>query len=145
MNMDKKKPTNYDELYPGRFLKAGLFKGKHVTLTIKDVDVEGLEDNTGAKKAKAILSFKETDMQLVMCKTNGLCIRAMFGKELVNWIERRVTFFPGTWNGEECIRVWGSPELEKEMKVSVELPRRKPFDMVMHKVEKKQTPAQEAE
>ena len=51
------KPTNYDELYPGRFLKAGLLKNQKVTLTIKDVDLEQLEDNTGKPKGKAISSF----------------------------------------------------------------------------------------
>jgi hypothetical protein len=128
------KPTNYDELYPGRFLKAGLFKGKKVTLTIKDVDLEELEDNTGKPKAKAILSFVERPMELVMCKTNGLCIRAMFGKELANWKGKRITFFPGQWNGEECVRVWGSPDIKQEQTVQVELPRRKPFPMVMHAI-----------
>lgn len=128
------KPTNYDELYPGRFLKAGLFKGKKVTLTIKDVDLEELEDNTGKPKAKAILSFVERPMELVMCKTNGLCIRAMFGKELANWKGKRITFFPGQWNGEECVRVWGSPDLKQEQTVQIELPRRKPFPMVLHAV-----------
>ena len=127
-------PTNYDELYPSRFLKAGLFKGKKVTLTIKNVILEELEDNTGKLKQKAILSFVERTMELVMCKTNGLCIRAMFGKELSNWKGKRITFFPGQWNGEECVRVWGSPDIKQEQTVQVELPRRKPFPMVMHAV-----------
>lgn len=128
------KVSNYDELYPGRFLKAGLFKGKKPTLTIKDVDIEQLEDNTGKPKTKAILSFVERPMELVMCKTNGICIKAMFGKELKDWIGKRVTLFAGQWNGEECVRVWGSPDIDKEIKVEVELPRRKPFPMVMHKM-----------
>lgn len=128
------KVSNYDELYPGRFLKAGLFKGTKPTLTIKDVDTEQLEDNTGKPKTKAILSFVERPMELVMCKTNGICIKAMFGKELQNWIGKRVTLFAGQWNGEECVRVWGSPDIENDIKVEVELPRRKPFPMVMHKM-----------
>lgn len=128
------KPTNYDELYPGRFLKAGLLKGQKVTLTIKDVDVEQLEDNTGKPKTKAIISFSERPLELVACKTNGLCLKSMFGKELSNWIGKKVTLFPGQWNGEECIRIWGSPEIEKDFEVSIELPRRRPFPMTMHKV-----------
>lgn len=134
------KPTNYDELYPGRFLKAGLLKNQKVTLTIKDVDLEQLEDNTGKPKGKAIISFVERPMEMVACKTNGLCIKAMFGKELRDWIGKRITLFQGQWNGEECIRIWGSPDIEKEFTVSVELPRRKPFPMTMHKVaDKKET------
>lgn len=128
------KPTNYDELYPGRFLKAGLLKNQKVTLTIKDVDLEQLEDNTGKPKGKAIISFVERPMEMVACKTNGLCIKAMFGKELREWIGKRITLFQGQWNGEECIRIWGSPDIEKQFDVSIELPRRKPFPMTMHKV-----------
>lgn len=135
------KPTNYDELYPGRFLKAGLLKGQKVTLTIKDVDLESMEDNTGKPKQKAIISFLERPLELVACKTNGLCLKAMFGKDLGNWINKRVTLFPGQWNGEECIRVWGSPDIEKQLEISIELPRRRPFPMIMHKVEDRKQPA----
>jgi hypothetical protein len=134
------KPTNYDELYPGRFLKAGLLKGQKVTLTIKDVDLEQMEDNTGKPKQKAIISFSERPLELVACKTNGLCLKAMFGKDLGNWIGKRVTLFPGQWNGEECIRIWGSPDIERQFEVSIELPRRRPFPMLMHKVDDKKQP-----
>jgi hypothetical protein len=137
------KPTNYDELYPGRFLKAGLLKGHRVTLTIKDVDLEQMEDNTGKPKQKAIISFAERPLELVACKTNGLCLKSMFGKDLANWIGKRVTLFPGQWNGEECIRIWGSPDIEKQFEVSIELPRRRPFPMTMHKVEDRKQPAPE--
>lgn len=131
------KPTNYDELYPGRFIKAGLLKGQKVTLTIKDVDLEHMEDNTGKPKAKAIISFVERPLELVACKTNGLCFKAMFGKELSAWIGKKVTLFPSQWNGEDAIRVWGSPDIEKTFEVNIELPRRRPFKMVMNKVESK--------
>jgi hypothetical protein len=126
--------SNFDELYPGRFLKAGLFKGGKPTLTIKDVDIEEMPGEDGKPKIKAVLSFNERPMQLVMCKTNGLCLKAMFGKELKDWIGKRVTLFAGQWNGEECIRVWGSPDIEKDFPVSIELPRRKPFPMTMHAI-----------
>jgi hypothetical protein len=128
------KPTVYDELYPGRFLKAGLLKGQKVTLTIKDVDLEGLEGEDGKQKQKAVLSFEERPMQLVMCKTNGICIKSMFGPTLAEWLGKRVTIFESQWNGEPCIRIWGSPDLQADMKVSVQLPRRRPFDMLLHAV-----------
>lgn len=126
------KPTVFDELYPGRFLKAGLLKGQKVTLTIKDVDLEGLEGEDGKKQQKAIVAFEERPMQLVMCKTNGMCIKAMFGPTLATWLGKRITIFESQWNGEPCIRIWGSPDIQKDMKVTVQLPRRRPFEMVMH-------------
>ena len=130
------KPTSFDALYPGRFLKAGLFEGKCVTLTIKDVNLEELEGDDG-KKVKAIIAFAETEMQLVTCKTNGLSIKAMFGNNLGDWVGKRVTLFPSTWNGEPAIRVWGSPDIEKDITISIVLPRKKPIPMTMHRVELK--------
>jgi hypothetical protein len=128
------KPSNFDELYPGRFLKAGLFKGAKPTLTIKDVEVEELEANDGKKKAKGVISFAERPMELCLNKTNGLCIKAMFGKELKDWIGKRITLFASQWDGEECIRVWGSPDIAEDSVIKIELARKKPFTMTMHAV-----------
>lgn len=128
------KPTNFDELYPGRFLKAGLFKGAKPTLTIKDVDIEELEGQIGKKQSKGVISFVERPMELCLNKTNGLCLKAMFGKELQNWIGKRVTLFAGQWEGEECIRVWGSPDITEDSVIKIELSRKKPFNMTMHAV-----------
>jgi hypothetical protein len=124
--------TNFDELYPGRFLKAGLFKCYKPTLTIKNVRLEELVGEDGQPKQKAILSFVERPMEHVMPKTNAICLKAMFGKDLTLWRGKRITLFAGQWNGEECIRVWGSPDITEEMVVKVELPRRKAFNMTMH-------------
>jgi hypothetical protein len=129
-----KKPTVYDELYPGRFIKAAELLGKKITLTISDVDIEELQGDDGAKKVKAIVSFKNTEKKLVACKTNGLCVKEMFGKEIANWIGKRVTLFEDVWNGEPCIRIWGSPDIPEEFEVTVTLPRRRPFKKIMHKI-----------
>jgi len=73
------KPVDFDQLYPGRFIKAGELLGKKITLTIADVDLEDLMGEDNKPKAKATLTFKETEKQMVMCKTNGICLKAMFG------------------------------------------------------------------
>ena len=131
------KPVNYDQLYPGRFIKAGELLGKKVTLTIRDVDLEDLQGEDGKTKAKAIVFFRESEKALVACKTNGICLKEMFGPKLADWIGKRVTIFPDTWNGEPCIRIWGSPDLEREVEVTVTLPRRRPFKKTLHRVEAK--------
>jgi hypothetical protein len=110
-----------------------LFKGGKPTLTIKDVETEELEGDKG-KQVKGIVTFNERPMQLVLNKTNGLCLKSMFGKELKNWIGKKVTLFASQWNGEECIRVWGSPDIEKDEEITIELPRKKPLKMTMHAV-----------
>lgn len=129
------KPVDWDQLYPGRFLKAGELLGKQVTLTIKSVDLDELEGDKG-KKVKGIISFDGTPKQLALNRTNGTCLREMFGRMLPAWVGKRVTLFPGEWNGEPCIRVWGSPDIERDMKIEVALPRRKPIAMVMHAVKR---------
>jgi hypothetical protein len=136
-----RKPTSFDELYPGRFIKAGELLGKKVTLTISDVDLEELQGEDGKPKVKAILSFAETEKKHVMCKTNGVCLKEMFGHVIEHWVGKQVTIFPDTWNGEPCIRIWGSPDIPEEMEVTVTLPRRRPFKKTMHKTERRQTRA----
>lgn len=128
-----KKPSVYDELYPGRFIKAGELKEKKVTLTISDVDIEELVGDDG-KKVKCIISFKESEKKLVACKTNGYSIKSMFGVKLAEWIGKRITIYPDIWNGEPCIRIWGSPDIERDIEITVSLPRRRPFNKTMHRV-----------
>lgn len=128
------KPVDFDQLYPGRFIKAGELLGKKVTLTISDVELEGLLGEDGKEKAKAIISFRESEKKLVTCKTNGICIKEMFGKKIDDWIGKRITIFPDVWNGEPAIRIWGSPDIDAEKVVQVALPRRRPFNKTMHKM-----------
>jgi hypothetical protein len=127
------KPVDFDQLYPGRFLKAGELLGRKVTLTMTSIDIEELEGE-GGKKVKATVTFKETEKQLVCCKTNGICIKAMFGKVLATWVGKRITIFPDTWNDEPCIRIWGSPDIAQDLEVEIALPRRRPFKKTMHKM-----------
>jgi hypothetical protein len=128
-----KKPVDFDELYPGRFLKAGELQGKQATLTIQSVDIDELEGDTG-KKVKGVISFEKTAKQLCLNKTNGLCIRAMFGRKLADWVGKRITLFPSQWNGEDCIRIWGSPDISQDEEITVQLPRKRPIKMTMHRV-----------
>lgn len=130
-----KKPVDWDELYPNRFIKAGELRGKPATLTIDSVNVEELESDSG-KKVKGVIGFRETTKSLALNKTNGICLRAMFGRKLSDWEGKRVTLFPSTWNGEDCIRIWGSPDIERDEEIVVQLPRKKPIKMTMHRVEK---------
>lgn len=126
------KPVDWDELYPGRFLKAGEFKGAKVTLRISSVDVEELIGDKGAQ-IKGIISFEKTDKKLALNRTNGICLKEMFGKKLPEWVGKRVTLFPSQWNGEDCIRVWGSPDIAADREITVTLPRKRPMAMTMHK------------
>lgn len=131
--MSEKPITNFDQLYPGRFLKAGLLEDKKVTLTIKSVYRPELESEKG-KERKATLIFDETEMELIICKTNGLCLKEMFGPMIPDWIGKKITIFADQWNGEPCIRIWGSPHLTADRNIEVKLPRRAPMRRTLHAV-----------
>ena len=137
------KVTDWDELYPGRFFKAGTLGESKRTLTITAVDLEELEGDQG-KKQKGVLSFKEDKQQLPLNKTNGICLREMFGRQVQTWVGKRFTVFVTDWKGDPTIRVWGSPDIEADMEITISLPRKKPFKMTMHADGKATKPKGEA-
>lgn len=128
----ERKPVDYDELYPGRFLKAGsLGDLEKKPLTIADVDTDELEGTKG-KKVKGTILFKEVTQQLVLNSTNGQCIKAMFGRTLKDWYGKRLGLFIGEWGGEPCLRIWGSPDIDADLEVEIKLPQKRPIKMTMH-------------
>jgi len=122
--------NNFDDLYPGRFLKAGNFATGPGTLTIRAVRREEIEGDKGAEM-KVLLSFAECEQDMVLAKVNGIAIRAMFGGDVANWIGKRVAFyatseimpFPG--KREPCIRVFGSPDIVEDVRCEWQPPKRK--------------------
>lgn len=142
MAQDRKtlsKPANYDELFPGRFIKAGLFQSLFGTarplVTIKDYDLEELPQDDGKEKARGVITLTETSMQLALNKTNGECLKAMFGTSLRDWVGKRVVLCverdrdPGGPRGATCdaIRVYGSPDITSDMSIQIKLPQRRPY------------------
>jgi hypothetical protein len=136
------KPVDWDQLYPGRFIKTGDLLGKNVTLKIASIDLDELEGETG-KKIKGVVSFERTEKQLALNKTNGICLKEMFGRKVQDWVGKRITLMPSLWNGEECIRIYGSPDIPESKEITVQLPRKRPMKMTMHVVEIK--PKEEAQ
>lgn len=89
------------------------------------------------KKTEAILAFDRTPLLLVCAKINGFAIREMFGNNVQAWVGKRITFYPTAElmpfkRGEECIRVYGSPDIAREMEITYRPPKRKPVKMTMH-------------
>lgn len=127
-----KNPTVFDELYEGRFLKAGLLKNKPRTLTISKVFVETLADDASktGEKNRGIICFKETERQLCINRTNGESIRAMFGASVQGWVGKQVTLVPemAKFGREdvEAIRVSGSPDIDHPINIEIKMPKRKP-------------------
>ena len=131
-------PDTYSLLYPGRFLKADLLMGKRVTLTIKNIDVQELIGENNKKEAKVIVSFSERPLEYVMPKTNGFCMKRMFGDNPHGWIGKRITIYPTTTkfgrDDVDCIRIYGSPDIAEDMPITVPQGRQKAWETVMHRV-----------
>ena len=134
----------FANLYPGRFLDASCLDGKQVTLTISDVHKEVLEDEKGEKSEKVILEFaQQTKRVLVLNRSNGECIRQIVaalgygeGRQLKDWISRRITFYPTTTRlganpSVPCVRVSGSPELKGDLQIQLKLPKKKAVSMTL--------------
>lgn len=128
---------DYDELFPGRFLKNVQFKGRDVTLTITGIRLEELPEEKGGMRTRGIVSFKETELALVLNRTNGECLKGMFGRDTGAWLGKRVTLYPTTieaFRGQKlAIRVRGSPDLERDMHVEIKLPRKKSIHVPMRR------------
>jgi hypothetical protein len=124
-------PVDFDELFPGRFLKAGLFREKPLSLRIKAVRVEELpDDQTGGTRRRGVLAFEKTDLELVLNRTNGECIKAMFGPRVNEWVGKRVTFAceQDRFGPDlvDAIRVIGSPDIEKTVDAVIKMPKKRP-------------------
>ena len=122
---------NFDDLYPSRFLKAGNIPNGKASYPIKAVAKEPLETDQGTEE-KVVTTFEETAMQLVLAKVNALCIRAMFGSDVKQWIGKRLTLFTTTEimpfprrRDEPCIRIFGSPDIKEEVVCEWTPPKRR--------------------
>lgn len=122
---------HYLALFKGDYIAAVEFDGRSPTMTIKSVEVVGLEDDKGKTKDRGVVWFAETKRGWVLNRTNATLLAAMFGPETKSWAGKRVTlhavevqFGPKKVPG---IRVKGSPDLERDLVAEVVLPRKKPI------------------
>lgn len=123
-------------LTPSRFIKSADFGGKDTTYTITKIQLDKLEGRKGIER-KGIVFFSETEQGWVLNRTNVECLKGMWGRETDNWLGKRVTLFPeqmrDSFSGEDItgIRVRGSPDLDTDITVTIELPRKKPVQKKM--------------
>lgn len=127
---------HYDELWPGRFRK-GTTLAQPMTIRIVSLGGEQLEGDDGVK-SKGVLRYRAkgadggvVEEEIVFCKTNAILTAAILGTpDYTEWPGHLITihFDPSVAIGKDRvggIRVFGSPELKKTIKVDVKRPRRK--------------------
>ena len=120
---------SFDQLYPGRFVKAGDLGAAKPTVQIEDVWQEDLEGERGIER-KVVVSFVGRQKRLVLAKINGLALRNMFGPDVKQWIGKRVVLHATAdlmpiRRGEPCIRVYGSPDIAADVRMEWKPAQRK--------------------
>ena len=137
----------FADMYPKDRFYAAEFKGKPVTLTFRAKDPvtsELLGEGGPSEKTLPIWHFEETPKNLPAIVTNGACARAIMqtvlgkveGDESDNWGGHKITLYPaddpsGKSDDGLCIRVKGSPELERNLVFKAQIGRsKKTFTLV---------------
>ena len=124
---------SYSDLYPSRFVTAGDLGDRKVTVTIADVRLEVLAGEKGEEQ-KPVIAFEGRRKTLVLPKLNAQSLVAMFGKNVRDWIGKRIVLWATDTvmpmpakNGkpDPCIRIWGSPDISANIPMAWLPPRRK--------------------
>jgi len=95
--------THWRKIAGKEYLVGEQLDGKDVTLTIKAVVQEELQNAKG-KETKPVITFEKTDLKLVVNVTNMKSIARVLGTPYVEeWAGQEITLTPlkGTFFGEE--------------------------------------------
>jgi len=118
--------------YGGAFLTAVEIPQTGQTYRIREVWLGDVEDQK-TKQPRTRLHVSRSDMRKpwLPCRTAAGSIAAMFGDKTGGWLDRAITLYhdPSVKVGSKAVggvRVMGSPELDKELRVEVDLGSRKP-------------------
>ncbi len=128
-------------LNPSKYLKSvefGVKFDKEPTFTISSAGMEDLIDTKGQAEEKGVIHFKETPKGWCTNKINVKCMIAMFGPETNGWIGKRVTLYedPAVESFGEIvsgIRVRGSPDLPRDMRIRYKAAGKKPLELTLKK------------
>lgn len=113
--------------------------GGHVTGMIQSVSGARFEEDgeTDAPKKidkKALVAFTGKEKKFAANTINCLLMEQMWGEDYEAWTGHRLTIMSdkvevkGKFFGNPCIRVKGSPELDKALTVKIQLPKRRAFN-----------------
>lgn len=102
--------THVDLMFPNRYLKSGDLRGKEVTLTIANVQMETLQRLDGGEDRSPIVYFEEMKGReheedrkvLVLNKTNASAIATLYGKSTDRWQGKRITLHA------VMVKAWGT-------------------------------------
>lgn len=126
---------HWQGFFKGTYITGAEFGDRTLVATISRVESVDLEGEDGRVKPRAVVWFSDLDRGWVLCKTNAICVAAMFGDDVDGWVGKRVHLFSTEVNvGKDKkigIRVKGSPDITRPVTATIKLPRKKPFTMVL--------------
>lgn len=130
--------------YPGRFLAAADIGTAKPCCTIEAIQLEKLEGEKGLER-KVIVTFAGKAKQWVVPKLCSKSLVAMFGDDPKGCIGKRVVLYATAdlmpmKRGEPCLRVWGSPDIDRDISVSWKPKKRQEQRWVLHATGKPATP-----
>ena len=102
-----------DDFFPSRFMKAADVNKESPVLTIADINLEVIgEDN----QEKLVLSFLQTNKELVLNRTNSNNLQTIYGEGPNGWIGKHVelytTFVDFRGKSIEAVRI--KPQIPTE-------------------------------
>jgi hypothetical protein len=130
----------FRDMYPKERFYAADLQGRPWTLTFSDpaVTYKLNEDGNRELSIPPIWHFVETPKVMPAVLTNGVCARAIMqqvlgpdaGDESENWPGHKITLYPaedtsGFSEDGLCIRVKGSPELQRPLEFRAQIGQRK--------------------
>lgn len=131
-------PKSYSEFTNSDYLSADDLQGREVTVTLERMIGKNLESNSGKVSPRLIFKLKGKSKSWVSNVTNNLCLAAMFGDEPGDAVGHRVVLRseevmgPG---GKKVpgIRIAGSPDIDKDIKITIKLPHKSAQDRTLRK------------
>lgn len=86
---------DFRSMYDSNYLYSFDLKGRDVTVTIRETKVAKVTNAQKKEQKKPIVFFKESKdaRGLVLCKTNGKTIAAMYGNDTDGWAGKKITLF----------------------------------------------------
>jgi hypothetical protein len=123
--------------FKGNYIAAAEIGDKKPMITISKVGIVKMEKDDGRTKDGLVVHMQGTDRGWVLCKTNAICLAALFGNETDAWVGKRVVLYSTLVQfGKDKvpgIRILGSPDIEATMSIEVKLPKKKARAVTLQK------------
>jgi hypothetical protein len=121
---------SYREMRSSVYLTAEDLKNKPRVAKALKVTLRGLLDEKGAIQTRGVvkLDFTKFCKDWILNVTNAVCCEAMFGADPRAMVGKRITLAPemDRLQGKPtmCVRVVGSPDIDKDFDCTIKLPRK---------------------